>query len=187
MTSEGQHDRVGLGRTCIRWHPDCPDAVSDLGPEPAFMRVREIMTKGPACCTPDDTVERAAQLMDENDCGMIPVVEAVNNSRLVGVITDRDIAVRGVAKGKTAKTHVSELMTPAPFSCKADARVDDIERVMGDRQVRRVVIVDDDNCCVGVVAQADIALAAERYADVDDRDVARVVERISEPPGPSAG
>jgi CBS domain-containing protein len=149
------------------------------------MQVREIMTKGPACCTPSDTVERAAQLMEENDCGMIPVVEAVNNSRLVGVITDRDIAVRGVAKGRTSKTHVGELMTPAPFSCTPDAKVDDVERVMSDRQVRRVVIVDDDNCCVGVVAQADIALAAERYADVDDREVANLVERISEPPAAS--
>ena len=145
------------------------------------MRVREIMTKGPACCTPDDTVERAAQLMDENDCGMIPVVEGTNDSRLVGVITDRDIAVRGVAKGKASGTQVSELMTPSPFCCTEDADVDDVERVMSDRQVRRVVIVDDDNRCVGVVAQADIALAAERYADVDDRDVARVLEKISEP------
>jgi CBS domain-containing protein len=151
------------------------------------MRVDEIMTKGPACCTASDTVERAAQLMDENDCGLIPVVEATNNGRVVGVITDRDIAVRGVAKGKPSKTHVGELMTAAPFCCKPDARVDDVERVMSDRQVRRVVIVDDDNHCVGVVSQADIALAAERYADVDDRDVARVVERISEPPGTSGG
>jgi CBS domain-containing protein len=154
--------------------------------EPVKMRVREIMTKGPACCTADDTVERAAQLMAENDCGMIPVVESGNSGRLVGVITDRDIAVRGVAKGLRAKTSVRDLMTPQPFTCREDAQVDDIERVMSDRQVRRVVIVDDDNHCVGVVAQADIALAAERYADVDDRDVAQMVERISEPPSSPA-
>lgn len=150
------------------------------------MRVHEIMSRDPACCSPEDTLERAAQLMAENDCGMIPVVEAVNDRRLVGVITDRDIAVRGVANGYRAKTRVGELMTPAPFCCTADAELDDVERVMSDRQVRRVVIVDDDNHCVGVVSQADIALAAERYADVDDSDVARVVERISEPTNPPA-
>jgi CBS domain-containing protein len=145
------------------------------------MRVQEIMTPNPACCTPQDTVERAAQLMAENDCGLLPVVQEKGNSRVVGVITDRDIAVRGVALGKKPDTRVSELMTPAPFSCPPDARIDDVERVMSDRQVRRVVIVDDDNCCVGIVAQADIALAAERYADLDEKDVAHVVERISEP------
>jgi signal-transduction protein with cAMP-binding, CBS, and nucleotidyltransferase domain len=127
------------------------------------MRVQEIMTPNPACCTPQDTVERAAQLMAENDCGLLPVVQEKGNSRVVGVITDRDIAVRGVAHGKKPDTRVSELMTPGPFSCQPDA------------------IVDDDNCCVGIVAQADIALAAERYADVDEKDVAHVVERISEP------
>jgi CBS domain-containing protein len=140
------------------------------------------MTSKPACCSPDDTVERAAQLMEENDCGCIPVVESGNSGRLVGVITDRDIAVRGVAHGKKPNAQVSSLMTRTPFSVSADALLDDVERVMGDRQVRRVVVVDDDHCCVGIVSQADIALAAERYADVDERDVARVVERISEPP-----
>lgn len=150
------------------------------------MQVREIMTKGPACCTTEDTAERAAQLMAENDCGLIPVVESRNESRLVGVITDRDIAVRAVAKGKAPNTQVRDLMTPSPFSCSPEAAVKDVERVMSDRQVRRVVIVDGDQKCVGIVSQADIALAAERYADVEDREVARVVERISEPPGPSA-
>jgi CBS domain-containing protein len=145
------------------------------------MRVQEIMTPNPACCTPQDTVERAAQLMAENDCGLLPVVQDKGNSRVVGVITDRDITVRGVAQGKKPDTRVSELMTPAPFSCQPDARIDDVERVMSDRQVRRVVIVDADNRCVGIVAQADIALAADRYADVDEKDVAHVVERISEP------
>ena len=145
------------------------------------MRVEQIMTPKPACCSPDDTVERAAKLMEENDCGCIPVVESRNNTRLVGVITDRDIAIRGVAHGKKPGTRVSDLMTAAPFSCSTDSLIDDVEKVMSDRQVRRVVIVDDDNCCVGIVSQADIALAAERYADVDERDVARIVEKISEP------
>ncbi|MGH7677915.1 MAG: CBS domain-containing protein [Gemmatimonadaceae bacterium] len=146
------------------------------------MRVEQIMTPKPACCSPEDTVERAAQLMEQNDCGCIPVIEAGNSRRLVGVITDRDIAVRGVAHGRKPSVQVSSLMTRTPFSVSADALLDDVEQVMSDRQVRRVVVVDDDHCCVGIVSQADIALAAERYADVDERDVARVVERISEPP-----
>jgi CBS domain-containing protein len=145
------------------------------------MRAHEIMTAGPACCTPDDPAERVAQLMADNDCGCIPVVADRNDSRVVGVVTDRDIAIRGVAKGKGPDARVRDLMTPDPFCCSADADVKDVERLMAERQVRRVVVVDGDGCCVGVIAQADLARAAERTKDVSDVEVARVVERISEP------
>jgi CBS domain-containing protein len=143
------------------------------------MRAQELMTPKPACATPDDTVRRAAQVMADNDCGCLPVVESGAEGRVIGVITDRDIALRGVAKGKGPDTTVREVMTPDPACCRSDDDVRDVEQVMGDRQVRRVVIIDDDGRCTGIVSQADIARAAGR--DVTDQDVARVVERISEP------
>jgi CBS domain-containing protein len=145
------------------------------------MRAQELMTENPACVTPDDSVRRAARLMADNDCGALPVVEGRDSSRVVGVITDRDIALRAVAQGKGPDALVRELMTPDPSCCSPGASLQDVERVMSDRQVRRVVIVDDAQCCVGIIAQADLARAADRGREVTEREVARVVERISEP------
>ena len=145
------------------------------------MRAQDLMTMSPACVTADEPVRRVAQLMAEHDCGCIPVVDASDNRRVVGVITDRDIAVRGTAQGKGPDTSVRELMTPDPQCCLPDDELQAVERVMADQQVRRVIIVDDDGYCVGIVAQADLARAAEKTNDVTDRDLARVVERISQP------
>jgi CBS domain-containing protein len=144
------------------------------------MQAQDFMTANPACCTPDDPAQRVAQLMADNDCGCIPVVANRNDTRVVGVVTDRDIAVRGVAKGKGPDTPVRDLMTVEPFCCTADTELKDVESVMAERQVRRVIVVDEARHCVGVIAQADLALAAEQRKEVTDLEVARVVERISE-------
>lgn len=144
------------------------------------MKARDLMTPRPACCTPEDTARRAAQLMADSDCGCLPVVEGRNSDRVVGVITDRDIALRAVARGRGPETRIGELMTADPDCCPSDADVQDVEHVMADRQVRRVVVVDGAGCCVGIIAQADLARAAERGRDVSEKEVARVVERISE-------
>jgi CBS domain-containing protein len=145
------------------------------------MRAQDLMTMSPACVTPDDEVRKVAQIMDDSDCGCLPVVDAGDNRRVVGVITDRDIAIRGVAKGKGPNTKVAELMTHDALCCLPDDEIAAVERVMTDRQVRRVVIVDDDGFCVGIVSQADIARAAKAASDITPRDVAHIVERISEP------
>lgn len=145
------------------------------------MRAQDLMTLSPACVTPNDDIRKVAQLMDDNDCGCLPVVDAGDNRRVVGVITDRDIAVRGVATGKGPNTKVAELMTHDVLCCLPDDDLQVVERVMTDKQVRRVVIVDDDGYCVGIIAQADIARATKTSKDVTERDVAHVVERISEP------
>ena len=144
------------------------------------MRANDIMTRHPACCAPEDTIEDAARLMSRNDCGCIPVVEA-SGSNVVGVITDRDIVIRGVRHGRSTSTAVSELMTPTVHSCAESATVDDIEAIMTDHQVRRVLVVDDGGVCVGIVAQADLARAAEHRRGVREKDVAHVLEAISEP------
>jgi CBS domain-containing protein len=145
------------------------------------MRAQDLMTMSPACVTADEPVRRVAQLMAEHDCGCIPVVDASDNRRVLGVITDRDIAVRGIAQGRGPDTRVRELMTPDPQCCRPDDDLQAVERVMADQQVRRVIIVDDDGYCVGIVAQADLARASEKTNDVTERDLARVVERISQP------
>jgi len=149
------------------------------------MKVREIMTENPACVTPGDSAHRAAQLMADNDCGCLPVVEALDSGRVIGVVTDRDIALRGVAQRKGPDTAVRELMTPNLCCCSPDDDIKVAERIMADQQIRRVVVVDSSGCCCGMLAQADLAFAAERRRDVTERELARVVERISEPTQPT--
>jgi len=150
------------------------------------MKAREIMTANPACITPDATAQEAARLMAECDCGVVPVVEDTRSKRLVGVVTDRDLAVRGLAQGKGADTRVRDLMTANPSCCAPDDDLKEVERTMADRMVRRVPVVDERGCCVGVIAQADLARAAERRRGVTDKEVARVVEKLSEPAQTSA-
>ena len=147
------------------------------------MKAREIMTASPVCCTPDDTVQDAARAMKERDCGMIPIVESKGSKQVVGVVTDRDIAVRAVADGRGADTRLRDVMTAGPGCCNEDSDVRDVERTMADRQVRRVVIVDGSGNLAGVIAQADIALAAKRgrSQEVTEREVGLLVETISQP------
>ena len=147
------------------------------------MKAREIMTGDPACCTPTDTARHVAALMVDCDCGCVPVVSDLETQRLVGVVTDRDLATRGLARGLGPETPVRDLMTDNPSCCGPDDDLAAVERIMAERQVRRVPVVDGDGCCVGIVAQAD--LARER-GEVDERELGRVVEAISARRGPSA-
>lgn len=142
------------------------------------MKARELMTAQPASCTPTDTIRLAAQLMREHDCGCLPVVEDKDSNRLLGVVTDRDIACRCTAEGKGPETPVKEAMSRDPKCCRADDDVETAEKIMAEEQVRRVPVVDDRGCCVGMIAQADLALNARAASD---SEVGRVVERISEP------
>jgi CBS domain-containing protein len=147
------------------------------------MRAQDLMTNEPACCTPNSTVREAAQLMRDSDCGCVPVVQRQDSMRLVGVVTDRDIACRCVAEGKSPDTPVGDVMTANPQCCHPEDDLAAVEQIMIEAQVRRVPVVDARACCVGMIAQADLALHGEA---VSDREVGRVVERISEP-GPQAG
>jgi CBS domain-containing protein len=140
------------------------------------VRAADVMTAAPACCTPETTVKEAARLMAENDCGCLPVIN--NDRRVVGVVTDRDIACRCVAEGKDADTPVGDVMTPEPQCCRPDDDVNEVAQVMSETQVRRVPVVDDSGCCVGMVAQADVARANEQQA----ADVVGEVSAASESP-----
>src|SRR4051812_34498002 len=141
-----------------------------------MMKAKELMTTNPACCTPEATAQQAAQLMEENDCGCIPVVEDEESRFLVGVITDRDLALRGLGRGRGPETAVKDLMSSDVSAVSPEDGLDRVEELMADLQVRRVPVVDEDGCCVGIIAQADLALDEEQGG----AEVAQVVERISE-------
>lgn len=143
------------------------------------MKSSEIMTANPACCTPDDTAEQAATLMQQNDCGCVPVVEDQKTRKLIGIVTDRDIALRGVARGRDPGTPVRDLMSTDVSCCGPESDVEEAERIMAERQVRRVPVIDDTGCCVGMVAQADLARNAG--GEVGEDEIGHVVERISKP------
>jgi CBS domain-containing protein len=141
------------------------------------MKISEIMTKNPTTVTPGTTVRDAAQLMQREDTGILPVVESGGERKLVGVVTDRDIAIRVVAEGRGSDTRVSEVMTSSRLATlRPDADVDELMDTMADQQVRRVPIVDDRGTLVGIVAQADIVRKAR-----DEKKSERTVEKISEP------
>ena len=144
------------------------------------MKAQDIMSKNPATVTPGTRVRQAARLMKEQDIGIVPVVEeGGSNKRLVGLLTDRDIAIRLVAEGRDPDTvEVGEVMSGNPKTARPDDDVDKVMNLMGREQVRRVPIVDERGSLVGIVAQADVALDAKNENKVED-----TVERISRPGG----
>jgi CBS domain-containing protein len=137
------------------------------------------MTRNPTCVTPETPVREAAQIMKDDDVGIIPVVENDSSRRLVGVVTDRDLAVRVVADGRDGNTHVRDVMSRDELAtCSPDEDVDDAMDLMASEQVRRIPIVDERGSLVGIVAQADIVRKAESDGKAED-----TIERISEPGG----
>ena len=140
------------------------------------MKAREIMTKNPRTVTPETGLQEAARLMKSEDVGIIPVVDG-NGTNLLGVVTDRDIAMRVVAEGRDAtSTTVRDVMSTGVKTCREDDSVDDVMKLMGSEQVRRIPIVDERGALVGIVAQADVVLDAK-----SDKKAERTVEKISEP------
>jgi CBS domain-containing protein len=142
------------------------------------MRIKDIMTPNPTCCTADSTAGEAARLMRECDCGAIPVVESQESRRPIGIVTDRDLAVRGLAEGRGPDTPVHELMTERPRAALADDEIETVRQVMMQQKVRRVLVTDAGGAVIGMVAQADLARHDEA---VSDRELGKVVEAISEP------
>ena len=162
----------------------CPDSRDDsthLIREDA-MKISEIMSKNPRSVSPDTSVSEAAQVMKEEDVGLVPVVERVGGAetrgRLVGVVTDRDIAIRLVAEGRATDGPVSEIMSGGVKTCSPNDSVEVAMELMGREQVRRVPIVDERGSLVGVIAQADVVRMAGK-----DKQAEKVVEKISQPGG----
>ena len=143
------------------------------------MKAQDIMSKNPTCVTPDTSLVEAARLMKDENIGVVPVVESETSKRLVGVLTDRDIAVRAVAEGRDgATTSVGHIMTADVRTSIASDSVNDVMELMGREQVRRIPVVDDRGALVGIISQADIVLEAK-----DNRRAEKTVEQISQPTG----
>jgi CBS domain-containing protein len=138
------------------------------------MIIREVMSRDVRTVAPETTVREAARLMAEADIGALPVAAG---DRLAGMVTDRDIAVRGIAIGKGPDTTVGEVMTHEVMYCHEDEDVSDVCANMADIQVRRLPVVDADKRLVGIVSLADIALVSQA------NEAAEALEGITRPGG----
>ena len=140
------------------------------------MQVKEIMTRNPACCTADSSLQEVAILMVKHDCGATPVVDGKKTLKLVGVVTDRDITTRIVAEGKNPlEMTAGDCMTSPCVTVTLDMTVEDCCTIMEKNKIRRVPVVDESGNCCGIVAQADIAQHAT------GRETAEVVKGVSQP------
>lgn len=140
------------------------------------MKVKELMTKKPAVATPDTDLTQVARMMADQQVGSIPVVENKESRKVVGIVTDRDIATRAVAEGKNPlQMKASEIMSKPVITVNEDDDVNDVARLMEKNMVRRIPVVDEKGELCGMVAQADIALKAT------DKITADVVQTISKP------
>ena len=136
------------------------------------MKVADAMTSDVRIALPDMEICEAARLVAELDVGMLPVSD---DGRLVGIVTDRDIAVRAVAEGRdTRGVRAEEIMTADVHTAHPNDRVIDAIRKMGDKQVRRIPIVDREGTLRGIISMADVALETD-----DDRELAEALEEIS--------
>lgn len=118
----------------------------------------EVMTKDPVCCLPKDSVANAAELMKKGDIGSIPVIENEQSKKLIGIVTDRDLALKVVAGGLDAKsTTVETVMTRNVITCHADDDLNRALKAMAEHQLRRLPVVDHADRIVGIIAQADVA------------------------------
>jgi CBS domain-containing protein len=118
----------------------------------------EVMTKDPVVCLPSDLVAKVAQVMKKEDVGPVPIVENGPARRLVGMVTDRDLAVKVVAEGRDSKTtKAEEVMSRKIVTCRAEDDVQKALDAMSENQLRRIPVVDDEDRIVGIIAQADVA------------------------------
>ncbi|UXN60961.1 CBS domain-containing protein [Phyllobacterium zundukense] len=125
------------------------------------MKVSEAMTRDVRVANPDEAIQFVAKIMAGLDIGALPVGE---NDRLVGMITDRDIAIRGIAEGKGPDAKVSEVMTSNVQYCYDDQEIDEVSENMAGIQVRRLPVINRDKRLVGILSLADIALTGDGQA-----------------------
>jgi CBS domain-containing protein len=137
----------------------------------ARRRCREIMTSNVTTASRAMTLREVAALMRDGDMGSLPVTE---DKKLIGIVTDRDIVVRAIADGREASTPIGEVMTTEIYSMRENDFVFEAIRLMGDRQVRRVPIINEAGELAGIIAMADVALETE-----DEREIAETLEEIS--------
>jgi CBS domain-containing protein len=138
--------------------------------------VRDVMTPNPDCVSDDAGIQEAARIMKEKDTGVVPVVDG--GKKILGLITDRDIVVRGIAEGKDLSScRVNEIMTKQVRSVREDAPVDEALRLMSSAEVRRVPVVNNRDEIVGILSIGDIAIEGNKVSRVG-----KAIEDISQAP-----
>jgi len=138
--------------------------------------VRDLMTANPECVSEKDSIRDVARIMKSQDTGVVPVVDG---KKIIGLVTDRDIVVRGIAEGKdVSELTVHEVMTKSVRTVREDQDLNDVLRTMGNAEVRRVPVVNQNDELVGIVSMSDIATNTENQTG----RIGKAVEDISEAP-----
>lgn len=190
---EGRRHRGGADADDRSWYEEARDYFRGRreerghGASRSHVRCRDIMTRDVTVSMRETSLMDVGAMMRDEDTGVIPVVERQDgqagegngrtrsNGKLVGLITDRDIVIRAVSEGKDARlTRAEEVMTSDIHTARPNDRVIDAIRKMGDKQVRRIPVVDDNNNLLGIISMADVALETE-----EDRELAEALEEIS--------
>ncbi len=146
------------------------------------MNIQELMTKPAITCRPGDTLNTAARLMWEHDCGALPIVN--DEDQLVGLITDRDICMSAYTEGSPLLAiPVSHAMAKVVFSCHANDSLEEAERLMSEKQIRRIPIVDDDDRPIGILSLNDVVRYAASPAQHEtlDHEVTQTMAAIGQP------
>ena len=140
------------------------------------MQVKDLMTSHPACCTADTPLPQVARLMVEKDCGEIPVVENITDKLPIGVVTDRDIVCRTIANDvNPLDLTAADCMTKPVVTVMPDMSLEECCRIMEEKLIRRVPVVDERGSCIGIIALADIALHTGKKV------AGHIVREVSEP------
>lgn len=152
------------------------------------MRIEQIMTQDVCTCRQNDSLERAAQLMWDRDCGCLPVCTSDATPRVVGLITDRDICMCGLFQHKPlSDISVSEAMSKQVLACKPSDSISAAEKVMAQAQIRRLPVLDEQGALVGIVSLSDVARRAERemaeaQPEISEMEVGDTLAAICQPP-----
>jgi CBS domain-containing protein len=140
------------------------------------MRVKDVMTEDPQVVRPQTSLKEVAETMKSLDVSVVPVCE---NDRLVGMVTDRDIVVRAEAEGRDPSAMVEQAMTPGVTFCFEEDDIDSAVRLMEEKQIRRLPVLNAQHRLVGIVSLGDLAVSG------DQRTAGEVLERVSEPAKPN--
>lgn len=147
------------------------------------MKAKDLMTKNPRTCEPGHDLLCALRIMKDEDTGVVPVTEGNGQARVIGVLTDRDIALAlGSRDAKPSEIRVGDVMKTDVVSVTPDADVTEVSRKMQEAQVRRILVVDDGRL-VGIISTADLARASSRKDGQLGEEVESVIEKVSEDTG----
>ena len=139
------------------------------------MNCKEVMTGNPVCCLATDLVSEAARIMRREDVGPVPVINDNQHRHLIGIVTDRDLAIKVVAELRDpGKTPVSDVMTWTIVACRESDDASTAIKAMEEHQIRRVPVLDDEGKIVGIISQADVATRLQ-----EPKKIAEVVHEIS--------